>query len=151
MFSKSFCSLRCLAGIVGVCFFMTAAAQDKPAIDVITDDARPVSGIQVLRGQGYVVTVHNLDDGKRLVKGLAKGLPPNQDAAQRQLQATFKRMGKARLRAQLMQAFQAQIVSAQYGVTRYPAVVFDHGEAVIYGVTDLQAALRRYRAWRQSQ
>lgn len=151
MFPKSFCGLRCLVIIAGVCLVMTAAAQDKPSIDVITSDACPLSGVQVLKKQGYTVNVYNLDDGKRLVKRLARGLPPNQQAAVQRLQATFRRLGKDRLRAEFMQAFQAQIISTQYGLTRYPAVVFDHGGSVVYGVTDLPAALRRYRAWRRSR
>ena len=151
MFPKSFCGLRCLVIIAGVCLVMTAAAQDKPSIDVITSDAWPLSGVQVLKKQGYTVNVYNLDDGKRLVKRLARGLPPNQQAAVQRLQATFRRLGKDRLRAEFMQAFQAQIISTQYGLTRYPAVVFDHGGSVVYGVTDLPAALRRYRAWRRSR
>ena len=37
--------------------------------------------------------------------------------------------------------------AVQYGVDRYPAIVFD-GQMVVYGVTDLEAALQYYRAWR---
>ena len=36
----------------------------------------------------------------------------------------------------------------QYGVDRYPAIVFD-GQAVVYGVTDVQTAIAHYRAWRR--
>ena len=35
----------------------------------------------------------------------------------------------------------------QTGVDRYPAILFD-GKAVVYGITDLGAALDYYRAWR---
>ena len=35
----------------------------------------------------------------------------------------------------------------QYGVDRYPAIVFD-GEVVVYGLTDLSTALDHYRIWR---
>ena len=36
----------------------------------------------------------------------------------------------------------------QYGVERYPAVVFD-GEVAIYGVTDIREVLQRYQQWRE--
>jgi integrating conjugative element protein (TIGR03757 family) len=36
--------------------------------------------------------------------------------------------------------------AVQYGVDRYPAIVFD-GQVVVYGITDLEAALQHYRAW----
>ena len=35
----------------------------------------------------------------------------------------------------------------QYGIDRYPAIVFG-GEVVVYGLTDLNAALDHYRTWR---
>ncbi len=37
----------------------------------------------------------------------------------------------------------------QYGLDRYPAIVFD-GRAVVYGVRDLGEALARYRQWREA-
>jgi integrating conjugative element protein (TIGR03757 family) len=36
----------------------------------------------------------------------------------------------------------------QYGIDRYPAIVFD-GHAVVYGVTDVQAATRIYEQWQE--
>ena len=38
----------------------------------------------------------------------------------------------------------------QYGVDRYPAIVFN-GEVAIYGVTDIGEALDRYRLWREGR
>ena len=47
-----------------------------------------------------------------------------------------------------MQASATALAKAmQYGVDRYPAIVFD-GQAVVYGVTDLKAALVHYQMWR---
>ena len=34
----------------------------------------------------------------------------------------------------------------QYGIDRYPAIVFD-GKVVVYGLTDLNAALDHYQTW----
>ena len=34
----------------------------------------------------------------------------------------------------------------QYGINRYPAIVFD-GQAVVYGVTDIETAARLYDHW----
>ena len=39
-------------------------------------------------------------------------------------------------------------MAMQYGVERLPAIVFD-GQVVVYGVTDLRAALAHYEAWRK--
>jgi len=38
--------------------------------------------------------------------------------------------------------------ATQYGIDRYPAIVFN-GQVVVYGVTDLTVALGHYRTWRE--
>ena len=40
--------------------------------------------------------------------------------------------------------------AAQYGVDRYPAIVFD-GAFVIYGITDIHSALIHYQQWQADQ
>ena len=40
--------------------------------------------------------------------------------------------------------------AVQYGVDRYPAIVFN-ATAVVYGVTGLVEAVQRYDAWRGAQ
>ena len=37
----------------------------------------------------------------------------------------------------------------QYGLDRYPAIVFD-SQAVVFGITDLEQALRLYRQWQEA-
>jgi integrating conjugative element protein (TIGR03757 family) len=53
-------------------------------------------------------------------------------------------------RTRMKQAAIGLAKAVQYGVDRYPAMVFDGG-AVIYGVTDIHQALLRYRQWREGR
>ena len=134
--------------ILGLSFSVHAAETNtSPFIEVITSDAYPVSSIQMLEQQGISVKLYNLDDGKRLISTLGNGLPADQDAAKQVLEQRFKQRGNAAVKGQFMQAFEAVTVSSQYGLTRYPAVVFEHGQSVVYGVTDLSRALTLYRKW----
>ena len=55
--------------------------------------------------------------------------------------------GRQALQQQLITAYQGLSVAIQYQIDRYPAVLFDRGKAVVYGVTDLQQALGWYRQW----
>ena len=57
-------------------------------------------------------------------------------------------MGDQTVKGRFIQAYQGVIVGTQYRVTRYPAVIFGHGQAVVYGVTDLPRALTLYRQWK---
>ena len=97
------------------------------------------------------MNVYNLDDGKRLVAEIGKHLPNKQDAAKKVLEKRFKKMGDAAVKQQFMQAYHGVILSTQYGLTRYPAVVFEQGQSVIYGVTNLNQAVNLYRLWQRQQ
>ena len=137
---------------LGLCFNLNAAELPSASfIEVIFSDSTPVTGIQTLKRQGIAVKLYNLDDGKRLVSQLATGLPHNQEAAKKTLQQRFNKIGDQAVKGRFIQAYQGVIVGTQYGVTRYPAVIFDHGPAVVYGVTDLPRALILYRQWKAAQ
>ena len=49
-------------------------------------------------------------------------------------------------RARMQRSAIGLVKAMQYGIDRYPAIIFD-GQAVVYGVTDVQAALAHYQAW----
>jgi len=129
-------------------FSLNICAAEQPIIEVITSDAYPVSGIQSVQRLGFSVNVYNLDDGKRLVADLGRHLPNNQDAAKKALEKRFKKMGDVAVKQQFMKAYQAVTLGTQYGLSRYPAVVFNHGESVVYGETNLIQALRLYQQWK---
>ena len=134
--------------LIALGFCSNSQAEEQPFIEVISSDLFPVSDIQVLQRQGYSINVYNLDNGKRLVAQIGANLPHNQEAAKNALQQRFKKMGEEQVKAQFIQAYQAVTISTQYGLTRYPAVVFNHGESVIYGETNLVQALRLYQQWK---
>lgn len=121
--------------------------QDKPVIEVIVSDADRVTGLATLRQQGYDVKLYNLDAPKQLFADLSQDLPANPAAAKRTLEQRMQQRGRQALQQQLIAAYQGLSVAIQYQVDRYPAVLFDGGQAVIYGVTDLQQALSLYRQW----
>jgi len=128
-------------------FSLNVCATELPFIEVITSDAYPISGVQSVQRQGFLVNVYNLDDGKHLVAEIGKHLPNNQAAAKKALEKRFKNRGAAAVKQQFMQAYRGVILSTQYGLTQYPAVVFEQGQSVIYGVTDLNQGVNLYRQW----
>ena len=50
-------------------------------------------------------------------------------------------------RARMQRSAIGLVRAMQYGIDRFPAIVFD-GQAVVYGVTDLQVALAHHESWR---
>jgi integrating conjugative element protein (TIGR03757 family) len=120
-------------------------------LEVITDQPNLIRDVATLRQRGVTVTLYDLTAGDRMANAMSKGLTGPDQHAHRQVQQRIAAIGRKQFEAQLKQAFQAIIQSVAYQLDRHPAVVFNQGEAVIYGVTDLNTAVGYYQQWRARQ
>jgi integrating conjugative element protein (TIGR03757 family) len=95
--------------------------------------------------QPISTTVFELDGIERFQAVLSSGLPRDPEAAKR---AALTRIGQldAGQMALVRRTALGLAKASQYGLDRYPAVVFD-GRAVVYGVTSVADALNHYRQW----
>ena len=94
-------------------------------------------------------TVYAIDGIERLRAGLSRDLPGDPQAAREIVLARFGHMEKAQ-GLRLENAAQGLVRAMRYGIDRYPAIVFD-GQAVVYGVSDIEAARQLWRAWQEAQ
>lgn len=95
--------------------------------------------------QGVLVVVYNLDAPINLEKELALGLPADDvDKATRIAQARIAEIPQK----SFVTLFTGVIQARQWHVERFPAVVFGNGDALLYGVTDLNEALELWREHR---
>jgi integrating conjugative element protein (TIGR03757 family) len=96
--------------------------------------------------QGPVITLYEIDGIQSVERDLSLNLPVE---PQQSKQVALQRIQNLdeQTRSRMHASATALAKAMQYGVDRYPAVVFD-GEAVVYGVTDLTLAIEQYRAWR---
>jgi len=125
--------------------------QQLPVIEVIHSDAEVITGSESLIQQGYEVRRYNLDAPQTVLARIGQHLPATQDAAKRALEAQLRQRGPHSLHQQLLTVYQGLSLATQYRLDRYPAVVFEQGRAVVFGVTDLNQALLRYRQWQKSR
>ena len=120
------------------------SANDQPLVEVFTASDVPINpDHQVDRLQ-----VYEIDGIQQFEEQVSRGL--SEDANTAKLQA-IKRTTQLD-EGQKQQVERAAVVlskAMQYGIDRYPAIVFD-GEAVVYGLTDLTEAIHRYRQWRET-
>jgi len=91
------------------------------------------------------ITVYCIARIDRIQPELSKVLPANPEAAQQTALRRFQRMDN-KLSHELENASNGLLQAMDYGIDRYPAIVFD-GNAVVYGITDVRAATQRYRQW----
>ncbi len=124
-------------------------AGDALVIEVFTTSEQRVVGAEHERLKTATITTYAVDGLERFESGLSEGLPGDPEAAKAEALRRIQRLDDARM-APAKNAAVGLAKAVQYGVDRYPAIVFD-GQAVVYGVTDLVEALGRYAAWQREQ
>ncbi|MDX1252285.1 MAG: TIGR03757 family integrating conjugative element protein [Gammaproteobacteria bacterium] len=118
-------------------------------MEVFTNSALPVTGLEQTARliTGERLKIFDLDAVAALEHEISVGLPANQTEAKRMAEQRFGTLGPD-LAVRFARAYQGVIQAKRYGLTMYPAVVFDGGQSVVYGETDLTAALEQYQAWK---
>ena len=94
-------------------------------------------------------TVYNIERIAHLQQALSKDLPSDPEKAKQLVLARFQRID-TQLSHELENAANGLVQAMQYGIDRYPAIVFD-GKAVVYGITDIRAASQVYRQWQAGE
>ena len=149
-FSVHFVWLVSLVLFADVTFAGQRGLNSLRVIEVFTSSRYPIvetkandAGSQL---QGSEITVYEIDGIQSIERDLSLSLPVKpQQSKQIALQRIQNLDEKTRSRMQLAAQGLAKVM--QYGIDRFPAIVFD-GRAVVYGVTDLQVALAHYESWR---
>ena len=113
-------------------------AQDLPPSALRRDDPRAAS---------VAVEVYALDGLDKLAANLSRPVANRAECREADGHGApgsiGPRAGGPEQLDALQRAASGLLKAAEYGIDRYPAVVFD-GHAVVYGVTDLDEALRRF-------
>ena len=118
-------------------------------IEVFTVTGRPVlpSTADRLTGQAVNIElqVYQIDGIQQLEAVLSRHLPRDPAAAKRVALARLQQLDN-KVTTRTRNAAIGLARALQYGIDRYPAIVFD-GHCVVYGVTELGQALRQYHLW----
>ena len=142
---------RCSSGILFILsmFICSQSIAGSYTIDVIHNDEYMITCVQNLILSGVDVNVFNLDDPARLIDGFKKSLSHNASLEQNKaiIMQRFNSMDKNELKQKFIAAYQGASLSMQHGVSRFPAILFNHGQSVIYGVTHLPTAVDIYNQW----
>ena len=106
-------------------------------------DARGIGN----KSRGLDITVYEIDGIESMEKDLSIDMPADPEKSKRIALDRIQHMDD-QTKTKMQMAAQGLAKAMQYGVDRYPAIVFD-GQAVVYGVTDVETALAHYQKWRQ--
>jgi integrating conjugative element protein (TIGR03757 family) len=95
------------------------------------------------------VRVLVLDGIRELEATLSDGLPLDPAMAEREVLKRLRRL-EGDWHARVKSSAEALMRAQELGVERHPAIVFDE-RWVVYGLTDLGAAIAHYRRWHGGQ
>lgn len=90
------------------------------------------------------ISLYDLTLPKRLEDKLSKDLPGDPKQAQREAERRVMAGGSS-LQREIERAYAGTLRATEYKITKLPAVVFNYGDDVIYGVNDLSQAIKIYR------
>lgn len=85
-----------------------------------------------------------IDGGVDFENHLSHGLSSNPTVAMKQMKARFKK-NKTLWEKQAKQFWQGAVNAQSLNIEKFPAITFDKGKTVIYGVTNLIKALKIHR------
>lgn len=118
-------------------------------IEVFTSSDLPITGGAVISPVPGRPTselqIYELDGIQSIEAKLSKDLTADPEQSKRVVLQRFQQLHEDD-RARMQRAAMGLAKALQYGVDRYPAIVFG-GEVAIYGVTDIGEALHWYQQW----
>jgi integrating conjugative element protein (TIGR03757 family) len=139
-------SLAVLAACLPAAGAAVAAALLR--VEVFSSTDSPVALELRSSHEPLFTTVYEVDGIERFQALLSKDLPHNPEIAKRTALTRIEQLD-AEQRSLVRHAAMGLSKASQYGLDRYPAIVFD-GRAVVYGVTSLADALEHHREWQEA-
>jgi integrating conjugative element protein (TIGR03757 family) len=137
-----------LAGVLGSALPGPAAAQGAApvtSVEVFINSAMPVT--QPAAPQGYQLTVHRMDQLDIATKAVDQMIPKGGEAEARRWLKDNEARVKREVTPAAIAAANALNRANYYRLERIPAVVINQ-RTVVYGVTDVGAALQHYQTSR---
>jgi integrating conjugative element protein (TIGR03757 family) len=128
-----------------------AVVEGSPSrLEIFTASDGPAANLQAVSAslKDSNIRVYWLDGIHRLEAELSQRLPADAQSAERAALKRLQHLDKDR-RDGVAESARALARAVELGIDRYPAIVID-GQWVLYGLTDLSAAVTLYRRWQAS-
>ncbi len=106
----------------------------------------PVAGTKEAH-QNIEVQIYELDGIQRFEAQISSNLPTDPKQSKQIALQRVQKLDESATSA-IQNAAVGLAKAMQYGIDRYPVIVFD-GAVVVYGLTDLSAAADHYQTWQE--
>lgn len=124
------------------------AIEPQKMIVVVNDKQKEsLSGIKVVSSYFNRINsefvIYSIDDVNNFEEKISEGLSADQEEAKQQVKDRYESMGKEKMSQLIVKAYKAKMLTLQYRLQKYPAIVFDD-KYVVYGEFNLNTALNKY-------
>ena len=128
----------------------SAVSAQPRLIEIFMSSAYLIIGRQEQQAGADIAFNYYVIDGiHQIESNLSQDLPADLEAAKSLAFKRIEHLGED-AKSRMQQSATGLAKALQYGINRYPAIVFD-GVTVVYGVTDIHIALCHYQQWREGQ
>jgi len=162
----------CVAALFALACGAVSATADDPAASMMASqiDASPersmpliiyigtneyqLENVDAATREGITLGVYNLDARRNLERRMMEGLPTSPEESNLDidaLQAIVEQRFNALSQDELTSIFQAIMLVQRWDIRKAPAFVFGNGQAVIYGLTDVEEMLEFWREWQSTE
>ncbi len=143
----SFALLTITVVLIGPAELANADAKLPSSMDIFTTAEFPIQRIgfiaDTLRARATKLMLYRVDGLEELQQILNENLPNDPERAQAIALERMQTDG-TRIRQLAQEGADALELAIRYGIDRYPAMVFNDGESVIYGITNVEEAVAIY-------
>ena len=140
-----------MRGLIALIFLLSAsvyAIEPQKMIVVVNDKQKEsLSGIKTVSSYFNRINsefvIYSIDDVNNFEEKISEGLSSDQEEAKQQVKDRYEAMGKEKMSQLIIKAYKAKMLTLQYRLEKYPAIVFDD-KYVVYGEFNLNTALNEY-------
>lgn len=125
--------------LITICLLSSNANSNTLIVEAFYDADTRIINIQMAERVATVIT-YDLSAPERFEEALSEGLSSDPAVAEKQARQRISQRGNE-IQQQLMAAYEGSLKAMQYKIDKLPAVVFNSGEHVIYGVNDVNKAI----------
>jgi len=124
------------------------AIEPQKMIVVVNDEQKEsLSGVKSVSSYFNRINsefvIYSIDDVNNFEDKISEGLSSDKEKAKQQVKDKYESMGKEKMSQLIVNAYKAKMITLQYRLKKYPAIIFD-GTHVVYGEFNLNTALNKY-------
>lgn len=128
--------------VVAIGFLSSTAQANTLFVEAFYDKDTRIVNVEMAERVANVKT-YDLSAPEKFEDALSEGLSSDPAIAQKQAKQRIEQRGN-QIQKQLQTAYEGALKAMQYNIDKLPAIVFNKGQHVVYGVNDVNKAVSLY-------